>query len=84
MVFSNNKNFLNGCETMKQKNFYRAFGFLYENIKDCINIYQKEDFFRLLFGNIYLLSNDDLFDNDKIRKITSGNATIHRRIAKQL
>lgn len=69
---------------MKQKIFYKAFSFLYENVKDSINIYQKEEFFRLLFGNIYLLSNDDLFDNDKIRKITSGNATIHRRIAKQL
>lgn len=69
---------------MKQKNFYKAFGFLYEHVKDSINVYQKEEFFRSLFGNIYLLSNDELFDNDKIRKITSGNATIHRRVAKQL
>lgn len=69
---------------MKQKNFYKAFNLLYENVKEGINIYQKEEFFRLLFSNIYLLANDDLFDNDKIRKITSGNTTIHRRIAKKM
>lgn len=69
---------------MKQKNFYKAFNLLYENVKEGINIYQKEEFFRLLFGDIYLLTNDYLFDNDKIRKITSGNTTIHRKIAKKL
>mgnify|MGYP003299645991 CR=1 FL=1 len=69
---------------MKQKNFYKAFNLLYESAKEDINVYQKEEFYRLLFSDIYLLANDDLFDNDKIRKVTSGNTTIHRRIAKKL
>ena len=54
---------------MKQKSFYRAFNILYETIKDGIYIFQKEELYRVLFQDVYLLVNDDLYDNDSIRKI---------------
>lgn len=67
---------------MKQKSFYRAFNILYETIKDGIYIFQKEELYRILFQDVYLLVNDDLYDNDSIRKITTGNNTIHRKAIK--
>lgn len=47
-------------------------------------IFQKEELYRVLFQEIYLLVNDDLYDNDSIRKITTGNSTIHRKAIKAL
>lgn len=67
---------------MEQKSFYRAFNILYETIKDGIYIFQKEELYRVLFQDVYLLVNDDLYDNDSIRKITTGNNTIHRKAIK--
>ena len=69
---------------MMQKQFYKAFSLLYEEIKDEISIYQKEEFYRLLFFPVYALINDGMYDNDSIRKITSGNQTIHLRVVKKL
>lgn len=69
---------------MKQKNFYQAFNVLYEAVKDGISISQKEELYRFLFRDVYLLANDDLYDNDSIRKITTGNKTIHRKAIKAL
>ena len=54
----------------------------YKIIKDGIYIFQKEELYRVLFQDVYLLVNDDLYDNDSIRKITTGNNTIHRKAIK--
>lgn len=69
---------------MEQKNFYKAFGILYDSIKETLSIYQKEEFYRLVFKDIYALANDGMFDNDTIRKITSGNSPIHIKVMKKL
>lgn len=69
---------------MVQKQFYRAFGLLYEEMKKALNIYQKEEFYRLLFSPVYALVDDRMYDNDSIRKITSGNQTIHLKAVKRL
>lgn len=69
---------------MKSKNFYTAFNSLYYSLKDTLNISQKEEFYRLLFQDVYALSGDGMYDNDSLRKITSGNAPIHKRAANQL
>lgn len=69
---------------MPQKCFFKAFNILYLSAKEALNIHQKEDFFRLLFKDIYALADDGLYDNDSIRKITSGNGTIHLRAIKKL
>jgi hypothetical protein len=44
----------------------------------------KEELYRQLFQAIYVMSGDALYDNDSIRKITSGNQTIHLRAVKKL
>lgn len=69
---------------LKQKKFYEAFDLLYMAAKEALYISQKEEFYRMLFKDIYALSDDGLFDNDAIRKITSGNGTIHIRAMKHL
>lgn len=69
---------------MEQKSFYKAFGVLYDSAKETLSIYQKEDFYRFVFKEIYALADDGMFDNDSIRKITSGNSTIHLRAMKKL
>lgn len=69
---------------MKQKNFYNAFNVMYGLVKDGLGISQKEEFYRLLFRDVYLLAGDDLYDNDTIRKVTAGNSTIHRKAVKVL
>lgn len=69
---------------MEKKNFYIAFGILYDNVKETLSIYQKEEFYRLVFKEIYALVDDGMFDNDSIRKITSGNSTIHIKAVKKL
>ena len=69
---------------MKQKNFYNIFNALYDEVQDILEITQKEALYSLLFGNIYSLINDDLYDYDNIRKITSGNGTIHKKVLKVL
>jgi tetratricopeptide (TPR) repeat protein len=69
---------------MKKKNFYYAFNVVYELVKDGLGISQKEELYRLLFRNVYLLAGDDLYDNDTIRKVTAGNSTIHRKAVKVL
>ena len=69
---------------MKQKKFYEAFDLLYMAVKEALYISQKEELYRMLFKDIYALSDDGLFDNDTIRKITSGNGTIHIRAMKHL
>lgn len=82
MVRIKNKNF--GWWLMKQKNFYYAFNDIYRLVKDAFGISQKEELYRQLFRNVYLMAGDDLYDNDKIRKVTTGNSTIHRRAVKKL
>lgn len=69
---------------MSQKGFFNAFNILYSSSKEALNLYQKEAFYRLLFEKIYLLADDGLYDNDSIRKITSGNGTIHIKATKKL
>ena len=69
---------------MKQKNFYAAFQVIYKFIKDGLGLSQKEELYRLMFRNAYLLAGDDLYDNDTIRKVTTGNCTIHRKAVKLL
>ena len=69
---------------MKQKNFYNIFNALYGEVQDALGITQKEALYSLLFRNIYSLINDDLYDYDNIRKITSGNGTIHKKVLKVL
>lgn len=71
-------------EFMNQKNFYTAFNILYSYLKEPLGIYQKEQFYRMIFQDIYALTGDGLYDNDSIRKITSGQTLIHRRVAKKL
>lgn len=69
---------------MNQKNFYAAFNIIYSYLKEPLGIYQKEQFYRMIFQDIYALTGDGLYDNDSIRKITSGQTLIHRRVAKKL
>ncbi len=69
---------------MVQKQFYKAFGLLYEEMKNALNLYQKEAFYRLLFRPVYALIDDEMYDNDSIRKITSGNQTINLKVIKRL
>ena len=69
---------------MSQKSFFKAFNILYLSVKDVLNIYQKENFYRLLFKDVYALANDGLYDDDSIRKRTSGNDTIHLKAIKKL
>lgn len=69
---------------MPQKRFFKAFNILYLSSKETLNIYQKEDFYRLLFRDVYAMADDGLYDNDSIRKITSGNGTIHLKALKKL
>ena len=71
-------------ETMKTKYFYNAFNILYDLVKESLGIFQKEELYRQLFQAIYVMSGDALYDNDSIRKITSGNQTIHLRAVKKL
>lgn len=71
-------------EFMNQKNFYTAFNIIYSYLKEPLGIYQKEQFYRMIFLDIYALTGDGLYDNDSIRKITSGQTLIHRRVAKKL
>lgn len=58
---------------MKTKYFYNAFNILYDLVKESLGIFQKEELYRQLFQAIYVMSGDALYDNDSIRKITSGN-----------
>ena len=69
---------------MKQKKFYDAFHLIYKFIKNGLGLSQKEELYRLLFREVYLLADDDLYDNDTIRKVTTGNCTIHRKAVKKL
>ncbi len=69
---------------MVQKHFYEAFNLLFETVKVGLCISQKEELYRMLFRDIYLMINDDLYDNDSIRRITSGCNTIHRKAIKLL
>lgn len=69
---------------MQQKHFYKAFSILYSAVKDGLRISQKEELYRLLFRDAYLLADDDLFGNDQIRKVTAGSSPIHRKAIKAL
>ena len=69
---------------MEQKNFYHAFKLLYETVQEALHISQKEELYRRLFKDVYLPSGDNLFDDDGIRKVTSGNGTIHKKAVKHL
>lgn len=69
---------------MVQKQFYKAFSLIYEEMKVALNLYQKEAFYRLLFQPVYALINDNMEDSDSLRKITSGNQTIHMKVVKKL
>lgn len=69
---------------MKQKLFYEAFTKMYNYGGESLCNHQKEEFYRLLFKEVYAMVEDGMFDNDAIRKITSGNSHIYRRVAKKL
>lgn len=69
---------------MLNKYFYEAFNLLYDRASESMNIFQKEEFYRSIFLNSYRLADIEYIDNDSVRKITSGNATIHRKVAKKL
>lgn len=69
---------------MGQKSFYQAFNRMYEAVRDGVHFFQKEELYRALFRQVYISVNDDLYDNDAIRKITTGNNTIHRKAVKAL
>ncbi len=69
---------------MKQKNFYNAFNLLYMAVQEDLSIYQKEEFYRRLLKDVYALAGDGMFDNDSIRKVTSGNIPIHVKAMKYL
>ena len=45
---------------MVQKQFYKAFGLLYEEMKNALNLYQKEAFYRWLNGETTL--NEEKFE----------------------
>ena len=46
---------------MNQKNFYTAFNIIYSYLKEPLGIYQKEQFYRMIFLDIYALTGDGLF-----------------------
>ena len=69
---------------MKQKLFYEAFTKMYNYAGESLCNHQKEEFYRLLFKEVYAMVDDGMFDNDAIRKRTSGNDHIHRRVVKKL
>ena len=69
---------------MEQKHFYSAFNLLFDSVSLGLRISQKEELYRMLFRDIYLMANDDLYGNDQIRRITSGGSTIHRKAVKWL
>lgn len=69
---------------MITKYFYSAFNLLYDDVSDSLNIFQKEEFYRLIFASSYDAVDFGYMDNDMVRKITSGNASIHRKVAKRI
>lgn len=69
---------------MEQKHFYLAFNLLFDSVSIGLGITQKEELYRMLFKDVYLMASDELFDNDPIRKVTSGGTTIHRKAVKFL
>lgn len=69
---------------MKQKHLHYVLNILYESAKNSINISSKEDFYRLLFKNTYALAEDEMYSNDTLRRVTSGNQTIPGPILKKL
>lgn len=68
----------------KQKHFYSVFSILYENIIVGETTGKREDFYRLIFNDLYKEVGYEYVDNDGIRKVTSGNMPIHRKVSKRL
>lgn len=69
---------------MSEKYFFAAFSILYDGTREKLSIHKKEDLYRHIFTDIYNFSDMGLYDDDPIRKITSGNAAIHARVMKKL
>ena len=69
---------------MNQKHLYNVLNVLYESAKNFIHVSSKEDFYRLLFEGTYASANDEMYSNDTLRRVTSGNQTIPRSILKKL
>lgn len=68
----------------KQKHFYKVFSILYKNLVAGVSTDQKEEFYRLIFDKSYKEVGYDYIDNDGIRKVTSGNMPIHRKVSKSI
>ena len=49
---------------MKQKLFYEAFTKMYNYAGESLCNHQKEEFYRLLFKEVYAMVDDGMFDND--------------------
>lgn len=69
---------------MNTRNFYQAFSTLYEALKEPLHIQEKGKFYLLLFKDVYPPDDVVFFDNDTVRRITSGGSTIHMRAMKQM
>ena len=69
---------------MTTRNFYQAFNILYEALKEPLHIQEKGTFYLLLFKDVYPPNDVIFFDNDTVRRITSGGSSIHIRAMKQL
>lgn len=69
---------------MVKKYFYETFNLLYEGVADSLNIYQKEELYRLIFATSYEAVDFGYMYNDMVRKITSGNLPVHRKVAKRI
>ena len=69
---------------MVKKYFYQTFNLLYDGVADSLNIYQKEELYRLIFATSYEAVDFGYMYNDMVRKITSGNSPVHRKVAKRI
>lgn len=57
---------------------------LYDALKEPLQIQEKGKFYLLLLKDVYSPNDVVMFDNDTVRRITSGGSTIHTRAMKQL
>lgn len=60
---------------MKQKNFYTAFNIIYSYLKEPLRIYQKEQFYRRIFQDIYALTGDYLEKAQESQIILNNRST---------
>ncbi len=68
---------------MTEKNFFRIFNKIYDDVGSSLNISQKEELYRLIFSDVYDAT-DTPMENDGLRKITSAQTTILVRVMKHI